>query len=169
MARIRTGVSQLKAQVVLHAQIDQLEDAVMEIKIMKFQLASARAHAPMILLVDDDSAIRALFQIHLSSSGYRVMVAESGEEALSVVSTRSDIQLVILDVMMPGITGWRLARKIRAALPDVEILFCSGHSKQDLADEGISTSDDDFLQKPYRAGDLQRKVERLLARTRPLH
>jgi DNA-binding response OmpR family regulator len=163
LARIRNGVSQLKAQVVLHAQIDQLEDAVTQIKIMKFQLASARALSPVVLLVDDDSAIRALFQIHLSSYGYRVMVAESGEQALALIRARSDIQLVLMDVRMPGLCGRPLAEKLRTALPGVEILFCSGHSVDDLAGEGIDTSENHFLQKPFRAGDLQRKVEHLLA------
>jgi len=163
LARIRTGVSQLKAQVVLHAQIDQLEDAVMEIKIMRFKLASARAPSPVVLLVDDDSAIRALFEIHLNSYGYRVMVAGGGEDALALIGARSDIQLVIMDVRMPGLCGRPLADKLQLALPGVEILFCSGHSVGDLAGEGIDTSEDHFLPKPYRAGDLRRKVEHLLA------
>jgi DNA-binding response OmpR family regulator len=66
LARIRAGLRQLKSEFALKNQIDELDNAVRETKVIKFQLAAARTYAPAVLVLEDDSAIQALFEIYLA-------------------------------------------------------------------------------------------------------
>jgi DNA-binding response OmpR family regulator len=159
LARIRAGVRQINAEFALQVQIEQLHDAVTETKIMKFQLASTHTQAPAILVLNDDSAIQALFEIYLSSFGYRVLVARDADEALRMVSVRSDIRALILD----GVTGQQLAAKARSALPGLGILFCSDRSLAALKSAGIDVTGETFLQTPYLPADLKQKMAEVLA------
>jgi DNA-binding response OmpR family regulator len=159
LARIRAGVRQLKSEFALNNQIEELNCAVRETKVIKFQLAAARTHAPAVLVLDDDSAIRALFEIYLTSFGYRVLVAKNAGQALRMVSARSDIRVMILN----GLAGQQLAAKAVDCLPGLGILFCSDQSPDALTKSGIKLSARNFLQRPYRPADLKRKMEELLA------
>jgi DNA-binding response OmpR family regulator len=159
LARIRAGVRQLKSEFALNAQIEELNCAVRETKVIKFQLAATRTHAPAVLVLDDDSAIQALFEIYLTSFGYRVLVAKNAGQALRMVSARSDIRILILN----GWAGQLLAAKAIEALPSLGVLFCSDQSPDARTANGIGFSSRNFLQRPYRPTDLKRKIEELLA------
>jgi DNA-binding response OmpR family regulator len=159
LARIRAGVRQLKSEFALNAQIGELNCAVRETKVIKFQLAAARTHAPAVLILEDDSSIQALFEIYLTSFGYRVLVAKNAGQALRMVSARSDIRVMILN----GLAGQLLASKAVDALPGIGILFCSDQSPDALTRSGIKLSARNFLKRPYRPADLKRKMEELLA------
>lgn len=125
--------------------------------------ASAEENTPTVLVVEDDSAMRTLFEIYLSSFGYGVVVACDGDEALRLSAGRSDIRLVLMDVVLPGLSGQRLVNELRIALPSVRILFCSGHPIKVLSSYGIDLAAEYFLQKPCRPADLKRMTEELLA------
>jgi DNA-binding response OmpR family regulator len=161
LARIRAGVRQLKSEFSLKNQIDELNSAVLETKVIKFQLAATRPHAPAVLVLEDDSAIQALFEIYLTSFGYRVLVAKNAGQALRMVSARSDIRVMILD----GLAGQLLASKAIDALPGIGILFCSDQPPDALIKSGTKFSARNFLQRPYRPSDLKRKMEELLAQS----
>jgi CheY-like chemotaxis protein len=81
-----------------------------------------------VLLVDDDSAVRALIKIYLQRDGIPVIDASSGEEAVEIFSRdASRISLVVTDVMMPGMSGRELAARVRHSQPDVPVLLISGY------------------------------------------
>ena len=158
LARIRTGVRQLESELALNAQIEELNCAVREAKVIKFQLAAARTNAPAVLVLEDDSAMQAIFEIYLTSFGYRVLVAKDAGQALRMLCARSDIRVLILN----GLTGEQLASKALDVLPEIGILFCSDQSPGALATGGIELSARNFLQRPYRPADLKQKIEELL-------
>jgi CheY-like chemotaxis protein len=116
-----------------------------------------------ILLIDDDAAIRTIVGLALKRYGHLVLVAGSGEEALRLVRNHAEIQVIILDVILPGIAGQELAAQLKTTLPDAVILFCSGHAASALARYGVDPDGANFLQKPCRAPELQEKIEELMA------
>ena len=124
---------------------------------------SARETTAAVLVVDDDSATRVLYEIYLRSFGYVVLLARDGDEALRVAAGRSDIRIMIMDVVMPGLSGQRLVDAAKIALPGVRILFCSGHPAKVLTGYGIDPAVEHFLQKPCRPADFKRKMDELSA------
>jgi DNA-binding response OmpR family regulator len=160
LARIRAGVRQLNSELALNVQIEELNSAVTETKVLKFQLAAARTNAPAVLVLEDDSSMQALFEIYLTSFGYRVLVAKDVGQALRMVCARSDIRVLILNVM----TGEQLASKAIDVLPGLGILFCSDQSPDFARTKGgVEFSARNFLSRPYLPADLKRKMEELLA------
>jgi signal transduction histidine kinase len=111
-----------------------------------------------ILMVDDEDMLLTMGQTVLSSFGYRVLVANSGPRALELFSqSPAGVDLVITDLVMPGMGGRELIDHLRRLSPAVPILSTSGYIRNP-GDE-----DDTFLQKPYTAQDLLRKVKQVLA------
>lgn len=110
-----------------------------------------------ILVVDDDKKILALINRSLQFEGYEVLLADSGEEGLKIAEIQKP-DLVILDILMPGMDGWELCRQLRA-ISDVPILFLT--AKDDVSDRvrGLDLGADDYLIKPFA-------LEELLARIR---
>jgi two-component system cell cycle sensor histidine kinase/response regulator CckA len=111
-----------------------------------------------ILVVDDSFVVRDVTRKMLQSVGYRVLSAADGEAALKVSQQHvGPINLLLTDVVMPGMNGQELAQAVITARPDIKVLFMSGIvTARDLA-EGRP-----FLAKPYGQIDLLRKVEELL-------
>lgn len=116
-----------------------------------------------ILVIDDDAAMRSLFEIYLSSYGYGVLLAPDGEEAMRLAAGRTDIGVIMMDVVMPGLSGQPLVDAAKAAVPGVRFLFCSGHPTKILSTYGIDLRAGRFLQKPCRPADLKLQLELLLA------
>ena len=158
LARIRAGVRHLESELALNARIEELNGAVTEAKVIKFQLAAARTNAPAVLIVEDDSTMQAIFEIYLTSFGYRVLVAKDAGHALRMVTARSDIRVLVLN----GLGTQQLAAKAIDVLPDLGILFCSDHSSHVLTQGGIELSARNFLPRPYHPADLKSKMEELL-------
>ena len=121
------------------------------------------AHAPTILVAEDEPGIRALVRKILRRQGYQVLEAADGEEALRVIHEHGgSIDLLITDVMMPGLGGRGLASHLREQRPDTKLLFISGYTGETplhVADlpEGAA-----FLQKPFTLGSLLDRVKELL-------
>ena len=118
--------------------------------------------AATILVVDDDADVRELTVNALEEMNYRVFAAESGRVALELLRKSDNIDLALIDMVMPGMNGRQLATRIRAADPGRAILFTSGY-------DDLSGGDDPFaremvIKKPFRLVELGAAVERALAR-----
>lgn len=116
-----------------------------------------------ILMVDDDAALRMLFERCLIAFGYRALLAGDGIAALRIARETPEIRLIILDVVMPGFSGQKLAEELQALLPSAVILFCSGHSARGLVHLGVNLEGATFMQKPCRPLELQQRLADLLA------
>ena len=116
-----------------------------------------------ILLVEDEMGILRVAAEMLESFGYRVLVAASPEEALEhAMAVRLGIDLVITDVVMPGMSGRELAREVDQYCPGVACLYMSGYSTNEIAKHGILEDGIHFIQKPFTMQVLARKVSEAL-------
>ena len=117
-----------------------------------------------ILVVDDESRMRKLVSDFLVKSQYQVVEAENGREALDVFFAENDIDLVILDVMMPRMDGWQACREIRA-VSKVPIIMLT--AKSDERDEllGFELGVDEYISKPFSPKILVARVGAILRRT----
>jgi two-component system KDP operon response regulator KdpE len=111
-----------------------------------------------ILLVDDERAILKVIGIKLRISGYDVVTAPGGEEALGLVKTESP-DIMLLDVIMPGIDGFRVLEKLRTFSEMPVIVFSA---RPDNAQKAMSLGANDFLAKPFDVDDMVKRIERLL-------
>ncbi|MFD0869948.1 sigma-54 dependent response regulator [Chlamydia abortus] len=116
-----------------------------------------------VLIVDDDKEIAKLIEIYLVNEGYKVIKAHNGREALKVISTES-IQLVILDVMMPGLDGLEVCRQIREK-DNIPILMLSAKGEDIDKILGLTTGADDYMVKPFNPLELLARVKSLFRRT----
>lgn len=116
-----------------------------------------------ILIVDDDADIREVLNIQLKSAGYQVFQAANGKEAVDIVSENRDIDLVILDVMMPEMSGVEACTEIRR-ISSVPVLFLTAKSKESDKEEAYDNGGDDYLVKPFSRAELMMKVKSLLRR-----
>jgi len=118
-----------------------------------------------ILLVEDEESVRTVASDILTKSGYRVVSVHSSEAALDLWLQRTEpFDLVITDVVMPGMTGWELGERIHAHAPDQEIIYMSGYSHEVLQQHGAALSTFTLLQKPFTKLDLLRTVRHTLDR-----
>lgn len=116
-----------------------------------------------ILIVDDDPDIREVLSVLLGSEGYRTEQAEDGETALEKLAGGQDVDLVILDVMMPGISGVEVCGRIRER-STVPVLFLTAKSQDQDKVEAYTEGGDDYLVKPFSQTELLMKVKSLLRR-----
>jgi CheY-like chemotaxis protein len=123
--------------------------------------------APMVLVVEDDEDVRQVAVEILESLGYRVLVAENGIEALTILARDEPIRLLFSDVVMPGgLSGIELAREVRRLHQDIRILLTSGYTAEVIGEPG-SLTEFSFFRKPYRPADLARKISDLLGEAKP--
>ena len=117
-----------------------------------------------ILVVDDESRMRKLVKDFLSKSGYEVLEADDGEEAVDIFFKDKEIALIILDVMMPKMDGWQVCREIRQ-YSKVPIIMLT--AKSDERDEllGFDLGVDEYISKPFSPKILVARVEAILRRT----
>ena len=115
----------------------------------------------LIMIADDDPDIREVVRILLESEGFRIVEAVDGDDAVSKIDPAID--LYILDVMMPGKSGYQVCRAIRAA-SNVPILFLTAKSQDGDKSMGFSSGGDDYLPKPFSYTELTARVKALLRR-----
>jgi two-component system cell cycle sensor histidine kinase/response regulator CckA len=117
----------------------------------------------MVLLVEDNDAVRDLARQALTSYGYRVLVAANGQQALRIASAHlQSLSLVVTDVVMPVMGGRDLARRIVWSRPDMQILYVSGFTDEGIVRNGILDEGMSFLPKPFTREVLVKKVRQLL-------
>ena len=129
-------------------------------------MKSVPAHRPeTILLVENEYALRELMRRFLEGSGYAVLYARDGDEALSVATTHpTPIDLLLTDVVMPGMTGFALASRVAELRAETKVLYISGYEE---ITEGLTDSGQPFLLKPFSQADLARKVDEVLKGSSP--
>ena len=116
-----------------------------------------------ILLVEDEWTVRDLALEILEEAGYHVLVARDPEEALEIAKERAgEIELLISDVVMPGMSGLELARRLRGAAPQLRILLMSGYPESALASRGALDPEFPMLKKPFSVETLRNRVRALL-------
>ncbi len=119
--------------------------------------------AGTVLLVEDDAAVRKLAQAVLEERGYTVLVAGDGMEALAMVDGQSGgIDLLVTDVIMPGMAGDELVEHMRLRRPDLKVVFVSGYASESIP-KIVTNAKTSFLQKPFPVQDLIRKVYEMIA------
>ncbi len=124
--------------------------------------------SPNILIIEDDAAIAELVRYNLAAEGYRVAVAATGEEA-EVMVDEDRFDLVVLDWMLPGLSGIELCRRLRrrdttAAVP---ILMLTARGEEADRVRGLSTGADDYVVKPFSVPEMTARVKALLRRAAP--
>ena len=117
-----------------------------------------------ILLVEDEVAVRELVYAILTSHGYKVLTAETAAHAASVCrSYAHSIDVLLTDVVMPGVGGPELARELLTLRPGLKIVYMSGYPGESLAELGVGAEAITLLQKPFTARELQEKIHQTLS------
>jgi two-component system, cell cycle sensor histidine kinase and response regulator CckA len=121
-----------------------------------------------VLLVEDEESVRELVRLTLVSRGYKVLEAENGECGLHLSESFKDrIDILITDVVMPGMGGRELAKRLLELRPGIRVLFLSGYTEDSVITPGVSAANTSFLQKPFTLQNLAKKVREVL-RANPL-
>jgi two-component system cell cycle sensor histidine kinase/response regulator CckA len=140
-------------------------ESVMAASVPSPGLAKAPRGTETLLVVEDELAVRQLFTTVLRRLGYTVHEASTGTEALRLFNEHaSSIQVIVTDVVMPGMSGGELAQRVRAMRPAVRILFLSGYTDDKVVRRGVLHGEEDFLQKPFTPMELAQRVRAALDR-----
>jgi|UniRef100_A0A7C3DGP4 two-component system alkaline phosphatase synthesis response regulator PhoP len=115
-----------------------------------------------VLLVDDDPAIREVLGVYLRQEGCEVLEATNGLEALQLLS-QADV--VILDLMLPQLTGWQVAQELRRDYPDLPLLMLTARGEEAERIQGLELGADDYVTKPFSPREVVARVRALLRRS----
>jgi two-component system cell cycle sensor histidine kinase/response regulator CckA len=116
-----------------------------------------------VLLVEDEEAVRALAQVVLERSGYEVLSASNGAEAIGIAASEDrPIHVLLSDVVMPLMSGAQLARRLREMRPELDVLFMSGYTANAIVDQGLLEAGAPFLSKPFSPTSLTLAVRSVL-------
>ena len=119
-----------------------------------------------ILVVDDEPEVRKLVSAMVGQSGYSVMTADSGEHALTLYKNhKGQIDLLITDVIAPGMSGPMLADKLAEFQPDLKVLYISGYDNTHVVQKYVVEKGHALLTKPFTHEEMQTKVRELLSAT----
>jgi two-component system cell cycle sensor histidine kinase/response regulator CckA len=115
-----------------------------------------------ILFVEDEDSVRTVGVRALKKKGFTVQACSSAENALALLDTGETFEMLITDMVMPGMSGTELAQTIKQRLPNIKIILASGYSEE-IARRELKGSDDfEFIAKPYSLGDLTKKVSEII-------
>ena len=118
-----------------------------------------------VLVLEDEANIRGFIVINLRRAGYEVIEAESGEEALEKLKAQRDIRVALLDVMLPGIDGFEVCRRLRANDANIGIIMLTARSQEMDKVTGLMTGADDYVTKPFSPAELTARVDALMRRS----
>jgi len=160
--------SELGAGTTFYVYLPRVEESAEELSPAKSQQNDAGG-CETVLLVEDEESVRELVRLTLASRGYQVLEAENGECGLRIAeSFKEHIDILITDVVMPGIGGRELARKLLLLRPGISVLYLSGYTEDAVVTRGALGPRTAFLQKPFTLQNLAKKVrEVLLSRSAP--
>lgn len=126
-------------------------------------VAPARRGNESVLLVEDDDAVRDFSRLALESQGYRVLAVSCGMEAIRAINRQdAQIDILVTDVVMPGMSGRELVDAARSVAPGLRVLYVSGYTDDAVVRHGVRDATDAFLQKPFSPLALARKVRAVL-------
>jgi two-component system, cell cycle sensor histidine kinase and response regulator CckA len=115
-----------------------------------------------ILVVDDEPEVRKLVGAMVGNFGYEVLTADSGEHALTLYRNHGPIDLLITDVVAPGMSGPMLADKLTELQPDLKVLYISGYDNTHVVQKYVVEKGHQLLSKPFTVDELQTKARELL-------
>ena len=118
-----------------------------------------------VLVLEDEASIRGFIVINLRRAGYDVIEAESGEEALERLRENPDARVALLDIMLPGIDGFEVCRRIRATNTNIGIIMLTARSQEMDKVTGLMTGADDYVTKPFSPAELTARVDALVRRS----
>lgn len=118
-----------------------------------------------ILVVEDEKHLAKGLQFNLEAEGHDVAVVETGEAALDIVQREELLDLIVLDVMLPGINGFEVAMQLRQAKNFVPILMLTARNRSEDVLKGLESGADDYLPKPFDLSILMARINSLLRRT----
>ncbi len=119
-------------------------------------MADAKPHT--ILVVDDEPEIRKLVTAMLTQRGYRVLTADTGENAIRVMSGHPEIDLLLADVVSPGMSGPMIADEVAAIKPGIRVLFMSGYDNTQVVQRYVVEKGYSLLSKPFTREELEQRV-----------
>jgi two-component system phosphate regulon response regulator PhoB len=128
----------------------------------------SRTDSPLVLIVDDEPAQRALLSYNLEAAGFRIATAADGEEALLLVAEEAP-DVILLDWMLPRVSGIEVCRQLKAQKGGMDAAVIMVSARSDEADRvrGLETGADDYITKPYSVNELLARVRANLRRVRP--
>jgi PAS domain S-box-containing protein len=145
-----------------YVYLPRVEESAEELAPAKLQENEAGG-CETVLLVEDEESVRELVRVTLASRGYNVLEAENGECGLRIAEAfKKHIDILITDVMMPGIGGRELARKLLLLRPGISVLYLSGYTEDAVVTHGVVGPSTAFLQKPFTLQNLAKKVREVL-------
>ena len=117
-----------------------------------------------VLVLEDEDNIRSFVVINLKRAGYDTIEASSGEEALEKLKRNPDVKVALLDVMLPGIDGFEVCRRIRGSNQQIGIIMLTARSQEMDKVTGLMTGADDYVTKPFSPAELTARVDALYRR-----
>lgn len=114
-----------------------------------------------ILIVEDDADIREILSFNVENAGYAVLGAASAEAALEFVG---DASLILLDVMLPGMSGYQFAKNLRSAGNDIPVIFLTARTTENDLLTGFSAGGDDYISKPFSINEVLARIKAVLGR-----
>ncbi|MGA7575860.1 MAG: PAS domain S-box protein [Terriglobales bacterium] len=145
-----------------HVYLPRVEDSTEELSPAKSQPNEAGG-CETVLLVEDEDSVRELVRVTLASRGYKVLEAENGECGLRIAEEHPEnIDILITDVVMPGIGGRELAKTLLSLRPGISVLYLSGYTEDAVVAPGALGPGSAFLQKPFTLQNLAKKVREVL-------
>lgn len=116
-----------------------------------------------ILLIEDEASIRKFTKIILEKQGFKILTAETGEKGLELVTKENPV-IVLLDIMLPGIDGFEVCKKIRNNFTDIGIIMLTARGQDNDKISGLNNGADDYLVKPFNPLELAARIKSLLRR-----
>jgi DNA-binding NtrC family response regulator len=127
------------------------------------EITDAEGQGEVILLVEDDEALRESISTYLNLHGYKALEASNGAEALSIANQHAQsIQVLITDMILPKMSGAEVAQEVAKVCPQAVTLFMSGYTDRELVDYDPASSTTGFLQKPFALQALLQKLREMI-------
>lgn len=123
---------------------------------------------PHVLLIEDDASVRDGMELVLRRHGYEVSVAATGEEALALVADDTGIELAVLDLMLPGMDGFEVCRRVRASGATLPVIMLTARGDDTDVVRGLEAGADDYVVKPVTAPVLEARIRAALRRAEPV-
>jgi signal transduction histidine kinase/CheY-like chemotaxis protein len=129
----------------------------------QYQKTPKAGQGETVLVVEDDQHVRAMCARFLKRAGYKALQAASGDDVLFIMDAfEGEVDLLITDVVLPGMSGREVARRLQERFGRMAVLYMSGHSREAVLEYGVLSADARFIEKPFTVDDLLRRVRAAL-------